>query len=73
MPVFDPDPRAGGHFSIPTHVSQDAKYLLNGMLNVDPVKRLTIPDILRSPWFTKDLPGYLMPLPPPPGSPRGRD
>ncbi|EJD54596.1 Pkinase-domain-containing protein [Auricularia subglabra TFB-10046 SS5] len=56
-----------GHFLIPNHVSPDARYLLHGMLNTDPLKRLTIPDILRSPWFMKDLPGYLMPLPPPPG------
>ena len=37
------------------------------MLVVDPVKRITIPDITQHPFFTTDLPRYLMPLPPPPG------
>lgn len=33
------------------------------MLVVDPVKRITIPEILQHPFFTKDLPRYLSPLP----------
>lgn len=37
------------------------------MLHVDPVKRLTIAEIMNHPWFTPDLPKYLSPLPPPPG------
>lgn len=37
------------------------------MLAVDPVKRITIPDITLHPFFTSDLPRYLTPLPPPPG------
>ena len=37
------------------------------MLVVDPVKRITIPDITQHPFFTNDLPRYLTPLPPPPG------
>jgi carbon catabolite-derepressing protein kinase len=37
------------------------------MLAVDPVQRITIPEILEHPFFTKDLPRYLTPLPPPPG------
>ena len=37
------------------------------MLAVDPVKRITIPDIVTHPFFTTDLPRYLSPLPPPPG------
>ena len=37
------------------------------MLVVDPVKRITIPDITQHPFFTTDLPRYLTPLPPPPG------
>jgi carbon catabolite-derepressing protein kinase len=34
---------------------------------VDPVKRITIPEISQHPFFTTDLPRYLTPLPPPPG------
>lgn len=37
------------------------------MLVVDPVKRITIPEITQHPFFTTDLPRYLTPLPPPPG------
>jgi len=37
------------------------------MLAVDPLKRITIPDIVAHPFFTTELPRYLSPLPPPPG------
>jgi carbon catabolite-derepressing protein kinase len=37
------------------------------MLAVDPVKRITVPDILQSNFFKTDLPRYLTPLPPPRG------
>lgn len=33
------------------------------MLAVDPVKRITIPEIMQHPFFTTDLPKYLNPLP----------
>lgn len=35
------------------------------MLAVDPVKRITVPDIMHTSFFTKDLPRYLQPLPSP--------
>ncbi len=37
------------------------------MLAVDPVKRITVPEIIQHPFFQVDLPRYLQPLPPPPG------
>jgi carbon catabolite-derepressing protein kinase len=37
------------------------------MLLVDSVKRITVPEIMRHPFFTTDLPGYLTPFPPPRG------
>jgi len=37
------------------------------MLAVDPVKRITVPEIIQHPFFQIDLPPYLQPLPPPPG------
>jgi carbon catabolite-derepressing protein kinase len=37
------------------------------MLIVDPVKRITVPEIIQHPFFQVDLPRYLQPLPPPPG------
>ncbi|KAJ3489603.1 hypothetical protein NLI96_g2035 [Meripilus lineatus] len=56
-----------GSFHIPSSLSPDAKNLITGMLAVDPVKRITVPQILEHPYFTTDLPRYLSPLPPPPG------
>lgn len=52
---------------MPSYLSADAKNLINGMLAVDPVKRITVPEILQHPFFTTELPRYLQPLPPPPG------
>ena len=52
---------------MPNYLSPDARSLINGMLAVDPVRRITIPEILKHPFFTTDLPRYLSPLPPPPG------
>ena len=37
------------------------------MLAVDPVKRITVPEIFQHPFVTRDLPRYLQPLPPGPG------
>jgi len=37
------------------------------MLAVDPVKRITVPEIIQHPFYQVDLPQYLQPLPPPPG------
>ncbi|KAF8225164.1 Pkinase-domain-containing protein [Tricholoma matsutake] len=56
-----------GSYHIPGYLSQDARGLINSMLAVDPVKRITIPEITQHPFFTTDLPRYLAPLPPPPG------
>ena len=58
---------AEGSFYLPNHLSSDARSLIISMLVVDPVKRITIPDITQHPFFTTDLPRYLTPLPPPPG------
>lgn len=56
-----------GVYHMPSYLSPDARALINGMLAVDPVKRITVPEILQHPFFTTDLPRYLQPLPPPPG------
>ncbi|KAK7041410.1 Protein kinase [Paramarasmius palmivorus] len=49
------------------YLSPDARSLIQSMLAVDPVKRITIPDIIQHPFFQTDLPAYLSPLPPKPG------
>ena len=50
-----------GHFKIPTHLSQGAVDLVTSMLQVNPVKRITIPQIKDHEWFQQDLPDYLFP------------
>jgi carbon catabolite-derepressing protein kinase len=52
---------------MPSYLSPDARSLIQSMLAVDPVKRITIPDIIQHPFFQTDLPAYLSPLPPKPG------
>jgi 5'-AMP-activated protein kinase catalytic alpha subunit len=48
-----------GMYSMPTHLSQLAKNLIPRMLEVDPMKRITIPEIRLHPWFQHKLPPYL--------------
>ncbi|KAH9977846.1 kinase-like domain-containing protein [Lactifluus volemus] len=56
-----------GTYHTPSHLSPHARSLITGMLAVDPVKRITVPEIIQHPFFQVDLPSYLQPLPPPPG------
>lgn len=58
----------GGIYTLPSYLSPEAKHLLSSMLVVDPVKRITISEIRQLPWFQKDLPKYLQPLPPTPAA-----
>ncbi|CDH54751.1 snf1-like protein kinase ssp2 [Lichtheimia corymbifera JMRC:FSU:9682] len=53
----------GGIYTMPSYLSPETKYLLTSMLVVDPMKRITIQEIRQNPWFNKNLPEYLMPLP----------
>ncbi|KAL7555496.1 hypothetical protein ACA910_010969 [Epithemia clementina (nom. ined.)] len=48
-----------GMYALPTHLSQLAKNLIPRMLEVDPMKRITIPEIRLHPWFQHKLPPYL--------------
>ncbi|KAG1732910.1 Pkinase-domain-containing protein [Suillus paluster] len=41
-----------GKYEDPEWLSTDARDLIRNILEVDPAKRLTIPQILASPWFT---------------------
>lgn len=52
-----------GMYSLPSHLSQLSKELIVRMLVVDPMKRITIPEIRAHPWFQHKLPAYLS-LPP---------
>ncbi|GJJ13211.1 hypothetical protein Clacol_007462 [Clathrus columnatus] len=55
---------AQGVYYVPQHLSTEAKSLLARMLTVDPVKRITVPEIMDSTFYRIDLPRYLIPLPP---------
>ena len=52
-----------GIYTLPPYLSAEARDLLSRMLVVDPVKRITIAEIRQHPWFNRDLPAYLRPLP----------
>ncbi|KAG8984358.1 Protein kinase, partial [Tulasnella sp. 427] len=54
---------SSGIYHLPSYLSPDAKSIIQGMLAVDPVKRLTVPEIIALPWFNVDLPAYLRPQP----------
>jgi serine/threonine protein kinase len=50
-------------YTLPTHLSQSSRDLLLRMLVVDPMKRITMPDVRAHHWFQHKLPAYLE-LPP---------
>ncbi|KAI7754915.1 hypothetical protein M8C21_027025 [Ambrosia artemisiifolia] len=54
----------GGIYTLPSHLSPGARDLIPRMLVVDPMKRITIPEIRMHPWFQAHLPRYLA-VPPP--------
>ncbi|KAG9154768.1 hypothetical protein Leryth_014262 [Lithospermum erythrorhizon] len=53
-----------GAYTLPSHLSTGVKDLLPRMLIVDPLKRITVPEIRQHYWFNMHLPRYLAgPLP----------
>eukprot|EP00930_Biecheleria_cincta_P036242 TRINITY_DN24868_c0_g1_i1.p1 TRINITY_DN24868_c0_g1~~TRINITY_DN24868_c0_g1_i1.p1 ORF type:complete len:409 (+),score=84.82 TRINITY_DN24868_c0_g1_i1:72-1298(+) len=48
-----------GNFTLPGHLSSEAKDLIVQMLVVDPTRRITLAQIRKHTWFQKDLPEYL--------------
>ncbi|KAJ5572500.1 hypothetical protein N7450_009484 [Penicillium hetheringtonii] len=54
---------AAGNFHVPSYISPGAARLIRSMLQVHPVHRITIEEIRRDSWFTKNLPKYLEPPP----------
>lgn len=53
-----------GMYTLPSHLSTAARDLIPRMLVVDPMKRMTIPQIRQHPWFRAHLPRYLAAPPP---------
>ncbi|KAM7480056.1 hypothetical protein LguiA_028269 [Lonicera macranthoides] len=49
----------GGIYTLPSHLSPGARDLIPRLLVVDPMKRMTIPEIRQHPWFKVRLPRYL--------------
>lgn len=50
-----------GVYHKPEHVSEDCRFLIKRMLEVDQVKRITIHEIKQNKWFKMELPSYLFP------------
>jgi len=48
-----------GNFTLPGHLSENARVLIYKMLAVDPAKRITFREIRRHPWFRTNLPPYI--------------
>mmetsp|Transcript_16290 Transcript_16290/g.22954 ORF Transcript_16290/g.22954 Transcript_16290/m.22954 type:complete len:688 (-) Transcript_16290:185-2248(-) len=48
-----------GMYAMPTHLCKLSRNLIPRMLEVDPIKRITIPEIRMHPWFQQKLPPYL--------------
>ena len=49
----------GGQYTVPKHVTPDAGDLLKRLLCVDPLSRITIPQLRDHPWFQVRLPRHL--------------
>lgn len=52
-----------GSYAMPPFVSTEARKLIGAMLTLDTIKRITVPEIIEHPFFQRDLPRYLSPLP----------
>ena len=39
------------NYNIPKTISPDGADLIRGLLTIDPIRRLTIPEIRKHPWF----------------------
>lgn len=51
----------GGVYSLPQYLSPGAKHLLQRMLVVNPMNRITVREIMQDKWFNVNLPAYLLP------------
>ena len=50
-----------GKYKMPSYLSPACQDLIRQMLIVDPLKRITVPEIVQHPWFQQNLPAYLQP------------
>lgn len=52
---------SSGEYVIPSGLSPGARNLLQRMLVVNPLNRITVNEIMQDAWFKKDMPEYLIP------------
>ncbi|KAK9367968.1 kinase-like domain-containing protein [Lipomyces kononenkoae] len=50
----------GGVYTLPSYLSPGAKQLLQRMLVVNPLNRITVREIMQDKWFKVNLPDYLL-------------
>ncbi|KAJ8097747.1 kinase-like domain-containing protein [Lipomyces tetrasporus] len=50
----------GGVYTLPSYLSPGAKHLLQRMLIVNPLNRITVREIMQDKWFKVNLPDYLL-------------
>eukprot|EP00656_Telonema_subtile_P011865 TRINITY_DN1591_c0_g1_i1.p1 TRINITY_DN1591_c0_g1~~TRINITY_DN1591_c0_g1_i1.p1 ORF type:complete len:533 (+),score=179.01 TRINITY_DN1591_c0_g1_i1:273-1871(+) len=48
-----------GEYSFPSRLNPDVRHLISQMLQVDPVKRITIAEVMKHKWFLAELPEYI--------------
>lgn len=56
-----------GRYYMPNSIPPDAAHLIKNCIVVNPIKRLTMPEIMKHPWFLAGLPKYLSVTPQTPG------
>ena len=47
---------------MPINISDEVKDLINRMLQPNPVRRISMAEIKQHPWYTSNLPPYLLDL-----------
>lgn len=52
-----------GRYHMPSSIPPDAAHLIRNCIVVNPIKRLTMPEIMKHPWFLAGLPKYLQGVP----------
>ncbi|KAK9477188.1 kinase-like domain-containing protein [Lipomyces japonicus] len=58
----------GGIYTLPSYLSPPVKHLLQRMLVVNPLNRITVREIMQDKWFKVNLPEYLLPPEEKPGA-----
>lgn len=48
-----------GIYQMPSHLNSSAQNLISRLLSVEPLKRISVPEIRTHPWFRRRLPKYL--------------